>query len=167
MGSPWFVMLKDEHRKAKRSAAFAAVAIALSGCLFVLAAAAFPGGDYNPCLRMLSALGRTEVRMVTHPWSQYLFMSGMFVSAVGVFACNNHPHVALAIFKALGYGDWTRDAQRWEAWALNHFVAPILGGGAVGLAAAATAGTAESSDIKIIRGGPSGPPLCRMVFFLA
>ena len=35
---------------------------------------------------MLSALGRTEVRMVAHPWSQYLFMAGMFVSAVGVFA---------------------------------------------------------------------------------
>ena len=86
MGSPWFVMLKDEHRKAKRSAVLAAVTIALAGSLFVLAAAAFPGGDYNPCLRMLSALGRTEVRMVTHPWSQYLFMSGMFASAVGVFA---------------------------------------------------------------------------------
>ena len=86
MGSPWFVMLKDEHRKAKRSAALVAVVIALPGCLFVLAAAAFPGGDYNPCLRMLSALGRTEVGMVAHPWSQYLFMSGMFVSAAGVFA---------------------------------------------------------------------------------
>jgi len=37
MGSPWFVMLKDEHRKAKRSTVLAAVAIALFGWLFALA----------------------------------------------------------------------------------------------------------------------------------
>ena len=74
-----------EKERSWRTAAFAAVVVALAGSLFVLAAAAFPGGDYNPCLRMLSALGRTEVRMVTHPWSQYLFMSGMFVSTAGVF----------------------------------------------------------------------------------
>ena len=39
---------------------------------FVLAMHTFPGG-YNPLMRMLSALGRTEVRLVEWPWSHYLF----------------------------------------------------------------------------------------------
>ena len=62
----------------------ASLTIAVAGTLFVLAAFVFPGGDYNPCLRMLSALGRTEVRLVERPWSSYLFAAGMVVSALGV-----------------------------------------------------------------------------------
>ena len=49
------------------------------------------------------------------------------------FPCNSHPHVALAIFKRLGYGDWTKDAERWEKWALAHYFSPAFGGGAVNL----------------------------------
>ena len=47
------------------------------------------------------------------------------------FACNNHPHVALAVFSKLGYGDWSKDASRWETWALDHYLSPKLGGGAL------------------------------------
>ena len=42
------------------------------------------------------------------------------------FPCNNHPHVALALFARLGHGDWTKDAHRWEAWALAHYADPLL-----------------------------------------
>ena len=49
------------------------------------------------------------------------------------FPCNNHPHVALALFAALGHGDWSADARRWERWALAHYVRPALGGGALNL----------------------------------
>jgi len=49
------------------------------------------------------------------------------------FACNNHPHVALDVFKTLGYGDWTADARRWEKWSIEHLVAPTFGGGSLGL----------------------------------
>ena len=49
------------------------------------------------------------------------------------FACNNHPHVALSIFRALGYGDWSADAARWEKWALSHYLSPLFGGGEVNL----------------------------------
>ena len=49
------------------------------------------------------------------------------------FACNNHPHVALAIFRELGYGDWSADAARWEKWALAHYLSPLFGGGEVNL----------------------------------
>lgn len=62
----------------------AAVTCALAGSLFVLAARCFPGGDYNPFLRMLSALGRTEIRLVEYPWCHALFTLGMFVSVVGI-----------------------------------------------------------------------------------
>ena len=66
-------------------AGFAAVAILCAAALlsFVLAMHCFPGG-YNPAMRMLSALGRTEVRLVEWPWSHYLFMAGMFFSALAV-----------------------------------------------------------------------------------
>jgi len=50
------------------------------------------------------------------------------------FACNNHPHIALSVFSALGYGDWSADARRWEKWALANFRSPIFGGGAINLA---------------------------------
>ena len=49
------------------------------------------------------------------------------------FACNNHPHVALSIFRRLGYGDWSSDAARWERWALSHYLSPVFGGGAISL----------------------------------
>ena len=47
------------------------------------------------------------------------------------FPCNNHPHVALSIFRRLGRGDWSGDAVRWERWALAHYLSPALGGGAL------------------------------------
>ena len=50
------------------------------------AMACWPGGDYNPLMRMLSALGRTEVRLVDHPLCHYLFTAGMVVCAVGIAA---------------------------------------------------------------------------------
>lgn len=49
------------------------------------------------------------------------------------FPCNNHPHVALSVFARLGHGDWTKDARRWECWALAHFHRPFFGGGALNL----------------------------------
>ncbi len=50
------------------------------------------------------------------------------------FPCNNHPHIARALFARLGHGDgWTADARRWETWALAHFRKPLLGGGALNL----------------------------------
>ena len=49
------------------------------------------------------------------------------------FPCNNHPHVALRLFSKLGHGDWTRDARRWEDWALAHYRHPLLGGGVLNL----------------------------------
>ena len=49
------------------------------------------------------------------------------------FPCNNHPHVALALFARLGHGDWSADARRWERWALDHYARPLFGGGALNL----------------------------------
>ena len=49
------------------------------------------------------------------------------------FPCNNHPHLALSLFSALGHGDWSADARRWENWALAHYRRPLLGGGALSL----------------------------------
>jgi len=49
------------------------------------------------------------------------------------FPCNNHPQIALKIFAALGHGDWSADARRWESWALAHFLHPAFGGGAFNL----------------------------------
>ena len=60
--------------------AFLGAAAALS---FVLAMHTFPGG-YNPLIRMLSALGRTEVRLVEWPWSHHLFVLGMFFAVLAV-----------------------------------------------------------------------------------
>ena len=47
------------------------------------------------------------------------------------FPCNNHPHVALKLFKKLGHGDWTAEARTWEKWSLAHFLGPAFGGGAI------------------------------------
>ena len=49
------------------------------------------------------------------------------------FPCNNHPHIALALFARLGHGDWAADARRWEKWALDHYTKPMLGGGSLNL----------------------------------
>ena len=78
-------MPPDSNRRGWMPAGFAAVAILCAAALlsFVLAMHCFPGG-YNPAMRMLSALGRTEVRLVEWPWSHYLFMAGMFFSALAV-----------------------------------------------------------------------------------
>lgn len=45
----------------------------------------YPGGDYSPCRRMLSALGRTVVRDVEWPWSCWFFLAGM-VASIGAVA---------------------------------------------------------------------------------
>ena len=78
--------LRDEPRMAfSRNSSFSATAFfgAAAALSFVLAMHCFPGG-YNPAMRMLSALGRTEVRLVEWPWSHYLFVVGMFFSALAV-----------------------------------------------------------------------------------
>ena len=49
------------------------------------------------------------------------------------FPCNNHPHYACRLFAAMGHGDWSADADRWETWALDHFLSPLFGGGAINL----------------------------------
>ena len=49
------------------------------------------------------------------------------------FPCNNHPHIALALFSRLGHGDWTQDARRWERWALANYMSPFFSGGAMNL----------------------------------
>ena len=58
--------------------------IFLSLTLFLLAMMTFPGGGYNPCMRMLSALGRTEIRLVEYPLCHYLFSLGMLIAALGI-----------------------------------------------------------------------------------
>lgn len=49
------------------------------------------------------------------------------------FPCNNHPHFALKLFAALGHGDWSAEAKRWEKWALANYHHPLLGGGVLNL----------------------------------
>ena len=49
------------------------------------------------------------------------------------FPCNNHPHFALKLFAALGHGNWSEDARRWERWALKHYHDPLMGGGVLNL----------------------------------
>ena len=60
--------------------------VGLAAVSFVLAIAAFPGG-YDPAMKMMSALGQTEVRLVELPWCLFFFAAGMFFSAVGVVSC--------------------------------------------------------------------------------
>ena len=68
-----------------RRGSFALVAFfgASAAAFFLLAMHVFPGG-YDPVMQMLSALGRTEVRLVERPWSRWLFMAGMLFSALAV-----------------------------------------------------------------------------------
>ena len=99
----------------------------LAAMAFVLAAAAFPGGGYNPAMQMLSVLGRSEVRLVEQPWCRYLFVAGMFFSAAAVLvaarafrlsawgaALNAAGLVAIALFPE--NEGWLRhDAACWAA----------------------------------------------------
>jgi hypothetical protein len=56
------------------------------GCLaalsFAAAMAVFPGGTYNPAMRMLSALGRSVIAGEKWPLCHHLFVLGMAASAV-------------------------------------------------------------------------------------
>jgi len=56
------------------------------------------------------------------------------------FPCNNHPHFALKLFAALGHGDWSQEAKRWEKWALTRYHRPLMGGGALNLLCHAPSG---------------------------
>ena len=51
---------------------------------FLLSMALCPGG-YNPCLRMLSYLGRKAVAGVDFPLCHYLFIAGMVFASFAVF----------------------------------------------------------------------------------
>ena len=51
---------------------------------FTVAACIYPGGGYNPFVKMLSVLGRTHVRKVLYPPCHYWFVAGMFLAAAGV-----------------------------------------------------------------------------------
>jgi len=67
---------------------------AASLLLFLLAMVSCPGPAYNPCMYMLSFLGRTHVNGVDFPACHYLFTAGLAVSA-GVIA---YFYPALACF---------------------------------------------------------------------
>lgn len=54
---------------------------ALSAGLFIAAMIFCPGGGYNPLMRMLSYLGRTEIKGVAYPLTHYLFTLGMAAGA--------------------------------------------------------------------------------------
>ncbi len=45
------------------------------------------------------------------------------------FPCNNHPHVALTMLRAMGCGDWSADTGKWEKWSLGNFNKSLGGGG--------------------------------------
>lgn len=72
---------------------------------FLLAAFSWPGGGYNPFMRMLSALGRTTVHGVEWPWCHYLFMAGMFSAIFAV--------LSVFIHDTCGTSDWRRAAASW------------------------------------------------------
>ena len=54
---------------------------ALCAGLFLSAMILCPGGGYNPLMRMLSYLGRTEIKGVCYPLTHYLFTLGMAAGA--------------------------------------------------------------------------------------
>jgi MFS family permease len=58
----------------------------LAALLFGAAMAVFPGGTYNPAMRMLSALGRTVVAGEKWPLCHHLFVLGMVVSVIAGWA---------------------------------------------------------------------------------
>ena len=62
--------------------------------LFLIAMLFYPGTFYNPCMRMLSVLGKTRLNGVDYPACHYLFTLGLSVSALA--AARFYP--ALACF---------------------------------------------------------------------
>ena len=74
--------------------------------LFLLAMWSCPGPAYNPCMRMLSFLGRTKVNGVDYPACHYFFTAGLALSA-GVVAWF---YPALSCFVK---GAWQK---RWLLW---------------------------------------------------
>ena len=77
--------MKSFQENLPRRGSFALVAFfgASAAASFLLAMHTFPGG-YSPAMQMLSALGRTEVRLVECPWSSFLFIAGMLFSSIAV-----------------------------------------------------------------------------------
>lgn len=76
---------RDERRfslplSARRTTILCATA---AGTCFFVGMRLFPGGGYNPTMRMLSALGRSAVRGVEWPWSHHFFCTGMAFGAFG------------------------------------------------------------------------------------
>jgi len=63
---------------------FALAAGGLAFACYILAAVCYPGGGYNPFMKMLSALGRREVRKVLYPVCHFWFMGGMAFAAMAV-----------------------------------------------------------------------------------
>ena len=50
--------------------------------LFLIAMIFYPGTFYNPCMRMLSVLGRTRLNGIDYPACHYLFTIGLSISAL-------------------------------------------------------------------------------------
>ena len=63
---------------------FTLVGGVLAFACFIVAAAFYPGGGYNPFTQMLSALGRTAVRKVAYPPCHFWFLAGISLAAVSV-----------------------------------------------------------------------------------
>ena len=65
-------------RAAPRAVLWGGAAVML---LFLAAMAFYPGKGYNPCMRMLSVLGRTRLNGIDYPACHYLFTAGLALSA--------------------------------------------------------------------------------------
>jgi len=65
-------------RAAPRAVLWGGAAVML---LFLGAMALYPGKGYNPCMRMLSVLGRTRLNNIDYPACHYLFTAGLALSA--------------------------------------------------------------------------------------
>ena len=57
---------------------------AITFILFLIAMLIYPGETYNPCRRMLSRLGRTQINGTAFPMCHYLFTSSLILSALVV-----------------------------------------------------------------------------------
>ncbi len=97
---------RDEWRIPRRftgTRLWAIVGGAVAFTCFAIAAIRYPGGGYNPFHRMLSALGRSEVRKIPYPSCHWWFVAGMTLSAVTVA------------------GVWTRLAHVTQGWRRHAF----------------------------------------------